>query len=98
MKVALIILIVIVVVMAVVVLWTVMLELYVRRRTTARLRQLFGPEYKRVLDRYGEPCKAEVESAMREERLQELEMRRTERGTISTFNDTNFFDSNQSAL
>lgn len=32
----------------------VMLEVYVRWKTTARLRQLFGPEYKRVGDRYSD--------------------------------------------
>ena len=55
MKTALIIFIVVFGVMALPVIGRVLLEMYVRWRTTGRLRRLFGPEYKqRILDRYSE--------------------------------------------
>ena len=49
---------------------------YIRRRQrTGKLRRQFGPEYKRVVDRYGDQGKAESELAAREKRVQKLEIR-----------------------
>jgi hypothetical protein len=48
---------------------------YLRRRRTENLRQQFGPEYKRALDRYGDQSKAETELAAREKRVRKLEVR-----------------------
>ena len=50
----------------------VVLRVLLKVKTTARLRQLFGPEYKRVLDRYGDRRKAEKGLAAREKRLEKL--------------------------
>jgi hypothetical protein len=57
MNTGLIILIVIVGVVVVATIGAVMLELYIRLRTKAKLRQLFGPEHERVLNRHGDQRK-----------------------------------------
>jgi len=49
-----------------------LLEVYIRRETTARLRELFGPEYKSVLARYGERRKVDEGLAARGKRLRIL--------------------------
>jgi hypothetical protein len=47
---------------------------YFRRRRTKNLQSQFGPEYKTVLDRYGDQSKAEAELAAREKRVRKLEI------------------------
>ena len=51
------------------------LRVLLKVKTTARLRQLFGPEYRRVLDRYGDRRKAEKGLPSREKRLEKLATR-----------------------
>ena len=49
--------------------------LYLRRRRSENLRKQFGPEYKRAVDQYGDPRKAEAELAEREKRVRKLDIR-----------------------
>jgi len=46
-----------------------------RRHETEELRELFGPEYDRTVDNYGEQKEAERELAARQERVQQLRIR-----------------------
>jgi len=50
---------------------------YVRKRrsTTASLRQKFGPEYERTVQRHGSERKAEATLADRQERVEKLNIR-----------------------
>jgi len=48
---------------------------YLRRRRTENLREQFGPEYNRAVDRFGDQSKAESELAAREKRVRKLEVR-----------------------
>jgi hypothetical protein len=48
---------------------------YLRRRRSENLRKQFGPEYKRAVDQYGGPRKAEAELAEREKRVRKLDIR-----------------------
>ena len=51
--------------------------LYVKKRrsTTAGLRQKFGPEYERAVQRHGSERKAEVKLANRQDRVEKLNIR-----------------------
>jgi hypothetical protein len=51
--------------------------LYVRKRrsTTAGLRQKFGPEYERAVQKHGSERKAEVKLANRQDRVEKLNIR-----------------------
>jgi hypothetical protein len=51
--------------------------LYVRKRrsTTASLRQKFGPEYERAVQKHGSERKAEAKLADRQERVEKLKIR-----------------------
>ena len=51
--------------------------LYVRKRrsTTAGLRQKFGPEYERAVQKHGSERKAEAKLADRQERVEKLNIR-----------------------
>jgi len=46
-----------------------------RRRRTAELREQFGPEYERTVERYGDGARAERELADRAGRVQQLHIR-----------------------
>jgi hypothetical protein len=46
-----------------------------RRRTTAGLRQKFGPEYERAVQKHGSERKAEVKLANRQDRVEKLNIR-----------------------
>ena len=46
-----------------------------RRSTTAGLRQKFGPEYERAVQRHGSERKAEVKLANRQDRVEKLNVR-----------------------
>src|SRR5580658_604077 len=46
-----------------------------RRRTTAGLRQKFGPEYERAVQKHGSERKAEAKLADRQERVEKLNIR-----------------------
>jgi hypothetical protein len=46
-----------------------------RRSTTAGLRQKFGPEYERAVQRHGSERKAEVKLANRQDRVEKLNIR-----------------------
>jgi len=72
MNMAIIILLVVTGVIVVAVVVRALLEVYIRRKTTARLRELFGPEYKSVLARYGERRKLDEDLAARGKRLRIL--------------------------
>jgi hypothetical protein len=50
---------------------------YVRKRrsTTASLRQKFGPEYERAVQKHGSERKAEAKLADRQERVEKLKIR-----------------------
>jgi len=48
---------------------------YTRRRTSAALRDRFGPEYDHVLHEHGEPRRAEQELQARAERVEQLHIR-----------------------
>jgi hypothetical protein len=62
---------------AVVLVIAVLVSLYVRkrRRTTADLRQKFGPEYERALRTHGSERKAEAKLTDREKRVEKLNLR-----------------------
>src|SRR5580700_304084 len=69
---------VIVLVAAVVILVIALLAwVYVRKRrsTTASLRQKFGPEYERAVQKHGSERKAEAKLADRQERVEKLKIR-----------------------
>ena len=55
----------------------VLVWLYVRKRrsTTADLRQKFGPEYERAVQKHGSERKAEAKLADREKRVEKLNIR-----------------------
>src|SRR5579864_5915187 len=61
----------------VIVIIAVLAWLYVRKRksTTAYLRQKFGPEYERTVQRHGSERKAEATLADRQERVEKLNIR-----------------------
>ena len=46
-----------------------------RRSTTAGLRQKFGPEYERAVQKHGSERKAEAKLADRQERVEKLKIR-----------------------
>lgn len=48
--------------------------MYTRRRQSERLRQRFGPEYGRAVDRMGSRAKAEEELREREKRVEKLDL------------------------
>src|SRR5450432_4008414 len=62
---------------AVVVVIAVLAWVYVRKRrsTTAGLRQKFGPEYERAVQKHGSERKAEAKLADRQERVEKLKIR-----------------------
>jgi hypothetical protein len=49
--------------------------MYVQKERTKRLRSKFGPEYDRLVDRYGNPHKAEDDLSQRERRVEKLHIR-----------------------
>src|SRR5258708_19564837 len=49
--------------------------MYVQKRRTLHLRSKFGPEYDRLVDRYGNQRKAEDDLSHRERRLEKLQIR-----------------------
>src|SRR5579864_745234 len=61
----------------VIVIIAVLAWLYVRKRrsTTADLRQKFGPEYERAVQKHGSERKAEAKLADRQERVEKLKIR-----------------------
>jgi len=61
----------------VVVVIAVLAWVYVRKRrsTTADLRQKFGPEYERAVQKHGSERKAEAKLADRQERVENLNIR-----------------------
>ena len=72
---------------AVVILAIVVLAwLYVRQRrsTTAVLRQKFGPEYERAVQKHGSERKAEAKLADRQERVEKLNIRDLTRTVFET--------------
>jgi FtsZ-interacting cell division protein ZipA len=66
--------IVLLIIVAVVVIAASLIVLMWRRRSR-RLREQFGPEYKRAIRQYGDQRKAEAELAAREKRVRKLEIR-----------------------
>ena len=48
---------------------------YLQRRRSESLQKQFGPEYKRAVDKYGDPRKAEADLAEREKRVRKLDIR-----------------------
>src|SRR5580692_1176270 len=62
---------------AVILVIAVLVWLYVqkRRSTTADLRQKFGPEYERAVQKHGSERKAEAKLADRQERVEKLKIR-----------------------
>ena len=65
----------IVVVVAAVVILAAIAWSVTRSRRTSKLRQGFGPEYDRTVDRVGDRSKAEADLLDRERRHDELELR-----------------------
>jgi hypothetical protein len=51
------------------------LFMYIQRERTKRLRSKFGPEYDRVVDRYGNQRKAEEDLANRQRRVEKFHIR-----------------------
>jgi hypothetical protein len=51
------------------------LFMYIQRERTKRLRSKFGPEYDRVVDRYGNQRKAEEDLAQRQKRVEKFHIR-----------------------
>jgi hypothetical protein len=51
------------------------LFMYIQRERTRRLRSKFGPEYERVVDRYGNQRKAEEDLAQRQKRVEKFHIR-----------------------
>jgi hypothetical protein len=49
--------------------------LSMRQRRSAALREHFGPEYNRTVDRYGDPRRAESDLEAREQRVKNLDIR-----------------------
>lgn len=60
---------------------------YTRRRRSETLRKEFGPEYRRAVDKYGDPTKAEAELVARRERVSKLELRTLTAEEQSRFSD-----------
>src|SRR5262245_40336904 len=58
---------------------------YYRRQESRRLRQRFGPEYKRAVHDLGSPSKAEAELARREKRMQKFKIRPLSPGDAARF-------------
>ena len=77
--------IVLIIIAIVIVILTIGLFLLWQRRRTEKLRDQFGPEYKRAVDRYGDQRKAEAELTAREKRVRKLEIRALEPAEQSRF-------------
>lgn len=59
--------------------------MYVQRERTKRLRSKFGPEYDRLVDRYGNQSKAEEDLSHRERRVEKLHIRELDAGEAARF-------------
>ncbi|MFL6449980.1 MAG: hypothetical protein ACJ746_20200 [Bryobacteraceae bacterium] len=59
--------------------------MYVQKQRTGRLRSKYGPEYERLVDRYGDQRKAEEDLAHRERRVQKLHIRDLDRREADHF-------------
>jgi hypothetical protein len=59
--------------------------LYLQRRRSKHLRSKFGPEYERLVDRYGDQRKAESDLSHREKRVEKLHIRDLTPGEANGF-------------
>jgi hypothetical protein len=61
------------------------LFMYVQREKTKRLRSKFGPEYDRLVDKYGDQRKAEDDLLHRQKRVEKLHLRDLDRAEGERF-------------
>lgn len=59
--------------------------MYVQKERTKHLRSRFGPEYERLVDRYGNQSKAEEDLLHRERRVEKLHIRDIDAGEATRF-------------
>lgn len=59
--------------------------MYIQRERTKHLRSRFGPEYDRLVDRYGNQSKAEGDLLDRERRVEKLHIRELDAGEAARF-------------
>jgi hypothetical protein len=63
------------------------LFMYIQRERTRHLRSKFGPEYNRVVDRYGNQRKAEEDLVQRQKRVQKFHIRELSSADADRFAD-----------